>query len=93
MPIGLYQDEEISFSNKDLIFNEGDLLYLFSDGYIDQFGGSDRKTFRSDNFKKILLKIKDLPLIEQKKYLIKQYEEWKGGIEQTDDILIVGIKL
>jgi serine phosphatase RsbU (regulator of sigma subunit) len=93
MPIGLYQDEEISFSNKDLIFNEGDLLYLFSDGYIDQFGGSDRKTFRSDNFKKILLKIKDLPLIEQKKYLIKQHEEWKGGIEQTDDILIVGIKL
>jgi sigma-B regulation protein RsbU (phosphoserine phosphatase) len=93
MPIGLYQDEELSFSNKDIIFNEGDLLYLFSDGYIDQFGGSDRKTFRSDNFKKILLEIKDLPLIEQKKYLIKQHEEWKGVIEQTDDILIVGIRL
>lgn len=93
MPIGIYEDEEQSFTNKDIIFSNGDLIYLFSDGYLDQLSGTNRKAFKSDNYKKLLQEIKDLPLKEQKDYLAKQHEEWKGEGEQTDDILIVGIRL
>ena len=50
MPLGVYENEEISFSNKELQFMENDIIYLFSDGYVDQIGGPDRKTFRAQLF-------------------------------------------
>jgi len=93
MPIGFYEDEEQSFTNKDIIFDKGDLIYLSSDGYSDQLSGADRKAFKSDNFNKLLIEIRNLPLKEQKEYLLRRHEEWKGEGEQTDDILIFGIKL
>jgi serine phosphatase RsbU (regulator of sigma subunit) len=93
MPIGLYEDVEQSFNNRDISFNDEDQIYLFSDGFIDQIGGAEKKTYKTESFKKLLLQIHDLPMSEQKDYLIRQHEEWKGELEQTDDILIVGIKL
>jgi serine phosphatase RsbU (regulator of sigma subunit) len=93
MPIGIYEIEEQTFTNTELVFREGDLLYLSSDGYADQLGGEHRKTFKSERFRKLLLEIHHLPMPEQKKELFRRFEEWKGNIEQIDDILITGIRL
>jgi len=93
MPIGIYEQEDQSFTNQEMLFEKNDMFYLFTDGYIDQFGGVERKTFRSENFKKLLLEIHNLPMAEQKKALEKSYEEWRRDIDQVDDILIVGIRL
>jgi len=93
MPIGIYEQEDQSFSNKEILFEKNDIIYLFTDGYVDQLGGADRKTFKSENFKKLLIDINNLPMQEQKKALEKKFEEWRGEIDQVDDILIVGIKM
>ncbi len=92
MPIGVYDDKEKSFSNKELHFKEDDIIYLFSDGYVDQIGGPNRKTFRSRKFKQLLINIHQKPLHEQKEILEKEYEEWKLDFEQIDDIMVMGIR-
>jgi serine phosphatase RsbU (regulator of sigma subunit) len=93
MPIGIYEQEDQSFSNSEILFKKNDIIYLFTDGYVDQLGGGERKTFRSENFKKLLIDIHNKPMHEQKKALEKKYEEWRGEIDQVDDILIVGIRM
>ena len=93
MPIGIYEQEDQSFTNNEILFQKKDILYMFTDGYVDQFGGADRKTFRSENFKKLLIDIHVLPMHEQKKALEKKFEEWRGEIDQVDDILILGIRM
>ena len=91
MPIGIHDDDENSFSNKELHFKEDDIIYLFSDGYVSQIGGPNRKTFRSRKFKQLLINIHRKPLSEQKEILEKEYEEWRHDIEQIDDIMVMGI--
>lgn len=93
MPIGIYEQEDQSFSNTEILFKQNDIIYLFTDGYVDQLGGSDRKTFRSENLKKLLLDIKNKPMNEQKEALEKTFVDWSGEIDQVDDILIAGIKM
>ena len=92
MPIGIYNDEEIPFSNKELLLEENDIIYLFTDGYVDQIGGPKRKTFRSKRFKKLLLDIHLKPMDKQKASLEKAFEDWRNGLEQIDDILVMGIR-
>lgn len=80
--------EEFSFS-----YEPGDNLYLFSDGYVSQFGGVQSKKFNSKNLRQLLLSIQDLD-IEQQGYEMKHsFELWKGEEEQTDDVTIIGITL
>jgi serine phosphatase RsbU (regulator of sigma subunit) len=93
MPIGIYEDDENSFTNKEIPFKKDDVIYLFTDGYVDQLGGDNRKTFKSQNLKKLLLEIHRDPMEKQKERLEKNLEEWRGDIDQVDDILVVGIKL
>ena len=92
MPIGVHDDYENSFSKKELQFRENDIIYLFSDGYVDQLGGPNRKTYRSRQFKQLLINIHQKPLHEQKEILEKEYEEWRKDIEQIDDIMVMGIR-
>jgi len=92
MPIGIYDEYEVSFTNKEMQFNKDDVIYLFSDGYVDQIGGPDRKTFRSNKFKKLLLKIHLMPLDAQKAILEKEFNTWRSDLEQIDDIMIIGIR-
>jgi sigma-B regulation protein RsbU (phosphoserine phosphatase) len=93
MPIGIYDDEERKFTSNDITLKKDDIIYLFTDGYVDQIGGADRKTFKTNRFKELLLDIFRLPMTEQKQVLERKIEEWKGEFEQIDDILVLGIKI
>ncbi|MBN1949642.1 MAG: SpoIIE family protein phosphatase [Bacteroidales bacterium] len=93
MPIGIHLDFNQPFINQSLNITSGDMLYLFSDGYADQFGGPKNKKFRYRQFQELLLSIHKLPLNEQKERLNRTMDAWKGKNPQVDDILIVGIKI
>ena len=93
MPIGIYEEERVSFSNKEVPFKENDIIYLFTDRFVDQIGGLQRKTFKSVRFKKLLKEISHKPLKEQKSILREEHEVWRAGKEQIDDILILGVEL
>lgn len=70
-----------------------DLLYTFSDGYSDQFGQNENQKFNKRNFKKLLLKIYDKPMSEQKEILDDVLKKWKGKTDQTDDIIVMGVRI
>lgn len=89
-PIGSYLRER-PFTNHTIQLYKGDKLYMFSDGFIDQFGGASEKKYMSKNFKNLLLKINQHPCSQQKEILARTYESWSDGIPQVDDILILGI--
>ena len=73
---------------------KGDVIYIFSDGYIDQFGGENGEKLKAARFKQVLLEIHQYPLKEQKKMLSSFFEKWKGTkFPQIDDILIFGVKV
>ena len=82
--------KEKKFTNHEIRLQKGDSIYLFSDGYADQFGGLAGKKFKSGNMKELLLKIQDENMKEQRKILNATIEAWRGEIEQIDDILVIG---
>ena len=93
-PIGAFLDEELSkFANNEMDLKKGDMLYIFSDGYVDQFGGDTGRKFLIKHFKDLLLEIHQKPLEDQKTHLLETFEAWKKGYPQIDDILIIGIKI
>ena len=99
MPIGIY-DILDPFSLKTATLQENDIIYIFSDGYHDQFGGPDGKKFLTGRFKKLLQAISDKPMYEQRELLDVTIEKWmahtdKNGhpYEQTDDVMVVGVKI
>jgi len=93
MPIGIYGPGEEKFTSREVPFKEGDIIYLFTDGYVDQIGGLDRKTFRSVRLRKLLGEICTRPLQEQKDILREEHEVWRAGREQIDDIMVLGVRL
>jgi len=93
MPLGYYQSKDKSFVNHDIKLDTGDAFYLFSDGFTDQKGGKDNKKFLSKNFKNLLLKIYDQPMIDQKEILEETLSEWMGDHSQIDDILVIGVRV
>ncbi len=93
MPIGISDQSTTSFNEKQISYADGDSVYMFSDGYIDQFGGSQNRKFRMQPFKDLLLNIQNNTMNEQKEILNSSLEDWKGQDEQTDDILVLGVKL
>jgi serine phosphatase RsbU (regulator of sigma subunit) len=82
-----------NFRSQEIETEKGDMFYLFSDGYADQFGGPKEKKFMHKNFRETLLTISDKPLDEQKKILNETFENWKGNLEQVDDVLVIGIRI
>jgi serine phosphatase RsbU (regulator of sigma subunit) len=93
MPIGYYDDHNKRFSKHEISIRTGDLIYMFSDGYADQFGGPNTKKFKYAQLKEFILKINRKPLKDQKKILESSFLEWKGSNEQTDDVLVIGLKI
>jgi serine phosphatase RsbU (regulator of sigma subunit)/Tfp pilus assembly protein PilF len=93
MPIGVYEELDVPFTNKESILKKDDVLYLFTDGYADQFGGKSNKKLLIKNFKNILLEIHKYDMDHQKVLLESKFKEWKGDTYQIDDILIIGMKI
>jgi serine phosphatase RsbU (regulator of sigma subunit) len=93
MTIGLAPLKECAFTNHAIDTRPGDMFYLFSDGFPDQFGGLYNKKLKNRNFKKLLESVSNLPLREQKDRLEKYFFEWKGEESQVDDVLVFGFKL
>ncbi|NMC41373.1 MAG: SpoIIE family protein phosphatase [Bacteroidales bacterium] len=93
MPIGIHVTDFTPFNNHTDYLKKGDMLYLFTDGYADQFGGPKGKKFMYRPLQNLLLKIHDRPAAEQKEELIRTFEEWMNGYEQVDDVLIAGIRI
>lgn len=89
---GLTEDNQ-HFDTHELKLKQGDTFYISTDGYADQFGGKEGKKLMTKNLKKILLDIQDKSMQEQKIYLDNFVENWKTGIEQLDDILVIGVRL
>jgi len=91
--IGSFKHGEMHYTNHKIEIETGDMIYLFSDGYADQFGGVKGKKFMYRQFRDTLLSIKHLPLQEQNEILNEKIETWRGNYEQIDDILIIGIRV
>ena len=89
---GLTANNQI-FASHEIQLNPGDCLYLFSDGYADQFSGGTEKKLMTKRFKEILLDIQHQTMEEQKHYLDSFIENWKADTDQVDDILVIGVKL
>jgi serine phosphatase RsbU (regulator of sigma subunit) len=93
MPIGIFFKGNQPFTNQEIDIEKGDTFYVFSDGYVDQFGGDNNSKFKSKQFKQLLIDIQKETMANQKNILDKTIEEWKGKNDQIDDILVMGIKL
>src|SRR6056297_3372413 len=92
MPIAYY-DKMPNFSKQIITAKKGDQLYLFSDGFTDQFGGHNQKKFKFKPFRKLIVENNRKSMEEQKNLLNKTFETWKGDLEQVDDVLVMGIRL
>jgi len=92
-PIGLYGGVEKKFDLHEFDLQTDDALYLFSDGYVDQFGGERNKKFNRKNFYEMLLSIQDMNMDEQGSFLEYAHNNWKQSEPQTDDILVIGLKI
>jgi len=93
MPVGYYPGRFKTFTNKEIQLEYGDVFYLFSDGFVDQKGGTEGKKFLSKNFKELLLEIHEEPMHDQKKILDKTITDWMGNNSQIDDILVIGVRV
>ena len=91
--IGSISEELKAFTNHEFDLQTGDLIYLFTDGYADQFGGPDGKKLKYKKFQDHLITVSEMPMHEQKNYLKSKFDEWRGTTEQTDDVCVVGIKI
>ena len=93
-PIGSTQYTNKVFVNHELTLQKGDKIYIYSDGYQDQFGGNNNQKYLSKRFKEFLLQNSTLPMTVQKDKLNVEFEEWKGANKKnTDDVLIIGVEI
>jgi serine phosphatase RsbU (regulator of sigma subunit) len=86
-------EEDKLFDKHTIQLQENDSIYLFTDGFADQFGGKEGKKFMSKRLKEILIANYSLPMTNQESLLEKSLNDWKGNIEQVDDVLVIGVKI
>lgn len=92
-PIGIYHNNKNQFTQQRIELYKNDTIYMFTDGYPDQFGGPFGKKYKYKQLEGLLLSIHNKEMDEQQKILHSTYERWKGALEQVDDICILGIKI
>jgi len=84
--------DEIAYTNHVFPLTEDSFVYLYADGYQDQFGGDNNQKFMTVKFEELLVEISTKPMAEQKQILEEQLNKWKGDSRQIDDILVVGLR-
>ncbi|MBO7596821.1 MAG: SpoIIE family protein phosphatase [Bacteroidales bacterium] len=89
----LRPDMQIEFTCYDFMYDDNTSIYMFSDGYLDQFGGDNNEKFNTQRFREMILNNRNLPMEEQKDVLAKTMDKWKGNRQQIDDFLVLGVKL
>jgi PAS domain S-box-containing protein len=92
-PLGFYNDVDKIFEEQVIMPQPGDCIYLFTDGFVDQFGGEEDKKLNRKNFRELLRTAAEMQIGEQEAFLEYAFNNWKQETEQTDDVLVVGIKL
>lgn len=92
MPVGIGAEEEKSFTTHMVQLMPEDAIYLFTDGFVDQFGGPHCKKFKYKPFRDLLIHISALPMQEQKSIFQKTFNDWKGNLQQLDDVLVFGFR-
>jgi serine phosphatase RsbU (regulator of sigma subunit) len=92
-PIGSTQYAEKAFESQSFGLNKGDKVYMYSDGYQDQFGHDNKGKYLNTRFRELLLRTASLQMAEQEQALLKEFESWRGDNKQTDDLLVVGIQI
>jgi hypothetical protein len=85
--------ESNSAENQNIQLSKGDIIYLFTDGFPDQFGGDNGKKIKISTIKNLLEEIQTLPIPKQEMIIENYFNKWKGGNEQIDDVLFIGLKL
>ena len=93
MPVGKYIGEVKPFTSGKIQFRKNDLIYTYTDGYTDQFGGPKGKKYTLKQFEEKLLEASKKSLNDQKEILLKNFDDWKGNLDQVDDITIIGIRV
>lgn len=93
MPIGIHLRGDTPFTNFEIEVKKGDVLYTFSDGYADQFGGGDARKFMIKNLKELLLEIHQKPMDEQREILHKTLLNWHGDTPRIDDVVVMGVRI
>ena len=91
-PIGQFDNPE-PYTTHTIYLQKGDSLYIFSDGYADQFGGEKGKKLKTANFKKLLLSIQNESMEKQKQLIDEAFDKWKGDLEQLDDVCVIGVRI
>jgi len=92
MPVGTFISMP-SFKNQYIDLQKNDILYMFTDGIIDQFGGERNKKFTFNRLQELLIRNADQPLSIQKERIKKEFRAWRGKQKKTDDVLIIGVKI
>lgn len=93
MPVGKGHDDSIPFTFNEIALEKGDVIYTFTDGYADQFGGPKGKKFKYKQLEDVLMSISGLPMKDQSLLLHQKFENWKGQLDQVDDVLIIGVRV
>jgi serine phosphatase RsbU (regulator of sigma subunit) len=91
-PIGQFV-KPLPYTTHTVELFPGDTFYVFTDGYADQFGGPKGKKFKSGTFKKLLLSIQEQDMDKQKEMLLTAFNDWKGSVEQVDDVCVIGVRV
>ena len=92
--IGSYTEGQIqNYTNHTVPLQKGDTIYIFSDGYADQFGGPDGKKFKLAQFKTMLMNLSSMSMEQQQIALDRSIEEWRGVLQQVDDMLVIGVRV
>lgn len=91
-PIGTYEDQQ-PFTSHVLDLFKGDLLYIFTDGYADQFGGEKGKKFKASSMKELFLQIRNENMDQQREIINQRFESWRGQLEQIDDVCVIGLRI
>lgn len=88
-----YGSEGISFTDHQMDYEKGDVIYLATDGFVDQFGGDKNKRYMSKRLQILMKKVAILPISEQEELFLSEFEEWKGDNDQTDDMCLLGFRI